>query len=228
MPIAKCQVPIAAGTLALIMQMAAAQESATPTPTPSASPSRSVRISFVPPPMDGTISLGIYNSDQKLVRVLVEEGDLDEFDIGADALIVKWDGKNDREEDLPAGKYHARGYLVGALKVEDLGKGEIPQAKSNATDHVQVKLVSNPLSNGAKAIADLAMGFDEDGCYMKTTDGLPLFTVSETPNLVRALIAKTGEKSVNVWQDDGATIQQFRISNIDQMIAFDCGDFELK
>src|SRR5438046_4822439 len=48
-------------------------ESLTPTPaseqTPSASPARSIRISFVPP-LEGRISLGIYDSKGKLLRVL--------------------------------------------------------------------------------------------------------------------------------------------------------------
>ena len=49
----------------------------------------------------------------KLVRVLHQQAELNEFAIGADALVTQWDGKNDDDEDLPAGKYHAHGYLVG-------------------------------------------------------------------------------------------------------------------
>src|SRR5207247_2581341 len=102
------------------------EESVTPLPnpeqTPSASPTRSVRISFIPPPLEGTISLGIYDKNGKLVRVLHQEAELSEFAIGPDALVTQWDGKNDDEEDLPAGKYRARGYLVGSLKIEDLGQ----------------------------------------------------------------------------------------------------------
>src|SRR6266446_2068801 len=101
------------------------EESPTPAPvpaqTPSASPARSVRVSFVPPPLEGTISLGIYDTTGKLVRVLHQEAQLNEFTIGADALVTQWNGKNDAGEDLPAGKYRAHGYLVGALKVEDVG-----------------------------------------------------------------------------------------------------------
>ena len=52
--------------------------------------------------------------------------------------------------------------------------------------------------------------------------------MSKTPNLVRALITKNTEKSVDVWQDDGAVVEQFRVSSVDKMMAFDCGDFELK
>ncbi len=100
--------------------------------------------------------------------------------------------------------------------------------ENNATTNVKVKLVPNPLANDKRLIVDLGVGFDSDGSYLKTSDDLPLFTVSETPNLVRVLIAKKSEKSVNVWQDDRTLVRQFRVSNVDKMMAFDCGEFELK
>ena len=212
----------------------AAQESPSPAPTPNPSPSptsspaRSVRISFVPPPLDGAISLGVYDGNGKLVRILHQQAELNEFTIGADALVTKWDGKNEEGEDLPAGKYHARGYLVGRFKVEDLGQAAAPPVEDNATGNVKVKLMPNPLANDERPIVDLGVGFDDEDSFLKTTDGLPLCTISETPNLIRAFIKRNGEKSVDVWQDDGAVVEQFRISNIDKMMAFDCGDFELK
>jgi hypothetical protein len=220
-------------TLASIYSLAAQESpSSAPTPSPSpsptSSPARSVRISFVPPPLEGTISLGIYDGNGKLVRILHQQAKLDEFTIGADALVTKWDGKNDDEEDLPAGKYHARGYLVGRFKVEDLGQAAAPPVEDNATGNVKVKLMPNPLANDERSIVDLGVGFDDEDSFLKTTDGLPLCTVSETPNLIRASIKKNGEKSVDIWQDDGAVVEQFLISNIDKMMAFDCGDFELK
>ena len=207
-------------------------ESATPPPvpeqTPSASTARSVRISFVPPPLEGRISLGIYDAKGKLVRVLHQEADLNEFKIGADALGTQWDGKNDNGDDLPAGKYHARGYLVGPLKVEDLSQTAASPPENNSSANVRVKLAPNPLANDKRAIVELAAGFDSDGSYLKTNDELPLFTVNESPNLVRVSIMKNGDKSVDIWQADGTGFHQFRISNVDQMMAFDCGEFELK
>jgi len=207
-------------------------ESATASPTPeqlpSASPAKSVRVSFVPPPLEGRISLGIYDGQGKLVRVLHQEADLNEFKIGADALVTQWDGKNDNGEDLPAGKYHASGYLVGPLKVEDLSQGatSLPENISNAS--IKVKLMPNPLANDERAVVELVAGFDGDGSYLKTRDNLPLLTVSESPNLIRVLIMKKGDRSVDIWQDDGAGFHQFRVSNVDRMMAFDCGEFELK
>jgi hypothetical protein len=199
-----------------------------PEQTPSASPARSIRISFVPPPLEGRISLGIYDAMGKLVRVLHQEADLNEFKIGVDALITQWDGKNDNGEDLPAGKYHARGYLVGPLKVEEIGQASEPPPENNLNTSVKVKLMPNPLANDRRAIVDLTAGFDGDGSYLRTNDDLPLFTVSESPNLNRVSIMKKGDKSVDIWQTDGAGVHQFRIANVDQMMAFDCGEFELK
>jgi hypothetical protein len=207
-------------------------ESITPSPTseqtPSITPARSVRISFVPPPLEGRISLGIYDTTGKLVRVLHQEAQLNQFEIGADALVTQWDGKDSEGTDLPPGKYHARGYMVGSLKVEDLNQTGTPSPEHNPSASVRVKLMPNPLDKDKRAIVELAAGFDGNASYLKTIDDLPLLRVSESPNLIRVLIMKKSDKSVDLWQDDGAGFHQFRISNVDQMMAFDCGEFELK
>jgi flagellar hook capping protein FlgD len=228
MPISFFRFPIVVLLASAVFTLA--QESPVPvaSPTPSASPARSVRISFLPPPLEGTISLGIYDANGQLVRVLHQEAGLNEFTVGADALVTKWDGKNNDGEDLPAGKYNARGYLVGHPKVEDLGKAASPPPDPGAAATVQVKLMANPLAKDAKAIVDLAVGFDDENTFLKTTDGMPLLTISTATNVMRASITKSGEKSVDVFQDDGGAVEQFRVSNIDRMMAFDCGDFELK
>lgn len=208
------------------------EESVTPSPAseqpPSASPTRKARINFVPPPLEGTISLGIYDGAGKLVRVLHQEAELNEFTVGADALLTQWDGKNDDGADLPAGKYHARGYLVSRLKVEEIIQATGWPVENNPSANLKVKLMPNPLESDKPSTVELGVGFDDTDSFLKTADGLPLCIVSESPNLIRASIKKNGEKAVDVWQDNGAVVKQFRISNIDRMMAFDCGNFELK
>jgi hypothetical protein len=178
--------------------------------------------------LEGRISLGIYDARGKLARVLHHEADLNEFKIGADALVTQWDGKTGNGEDLPAGKYHARGYLVGPLKVEDLSQATASPPENDSNASVKVNLMPNPLANDKRTLVELAAGFDNNGSYLKTTDGLRLFTISESPNLSGLSIMKKGDKSVDIWQTDGTAFHQFRISNVDQMMAFDCGEFELK
>lgn len=380
-------------------------EAAGESPAPAA---RNVRIGFLPPPIEGTISLGIYDAGGKLVRVLHRESDVEEFEIGSDGLVTHWDGKDDADQPLAAGRYRARGYAVGDLEVEGIefyfndwvsderpervgricaiaaaadgvgasarlhgsggetlicdSKGEIvatraesdetacddkpvpddtrePIATANGKDHsrwvivrendgiavrqysqanellrelniartepqpraiaaspdadriylleedstgerlrgltlvetkpgpehsnsdwkvdfekkislhkdftlqdgkpvtsggtpppekIGIKLALNPLHQDEKATIELAAGIDAEGSFLKTADGLPLQTVSETSHLTRAIIASHDPKSVDLFQDDGAVVEQFRVGKLDQMMAFDCGEIELK
>jgi hypothetical protein len=177
--------------------------------------------------MDGTISLGIYDQAGKLVRVLHQNAQLNDLTIGPDSLVTRWDGKDDGHQDLPSGRYHARGYLVGPLKREDLGATSPPSTQTEPNG-VKVRLVRNPLRKDKRPLVELGIGFNSEGSHLKTSDGLPLFKVSETSNVTRAGIAAKSENVVDIWQDDGTSVHQFRISNVDQMMAFDCGEFELK
>ena len=223
-----------AASASIVLSQEATPETASsisPTPALSTSPTptapRSVRISFVPPPLDGTISLGVYDSTGKLVRVLHQQASLDEFTIGADALQTKWDGKDDYGQDLPAGKYHARGYAVGALHLETLAYSAAAPPTPIA-GKVTVKLVANPLVKNDRPNVELAVGADDTDSFIKTTDELPLYVISERSGITNVSFAKNGEKSIDVWQNSSAGSEQFRISNLDQMMAFDCGVFDLK
>jgi hypothetical protein len=391
------------------------QESVAPKPTSSPA-ERSARISFLPPPLDGTISLGIYDAKGKLVRVLHREADINEFNIGTDALSTTWDGKDEAGESVPAGKYSAHGFVVGDLGIEGVGfffndfvtdddsprirhlssvrlkdnelhleadllsdkratlvcdpkqgaflgklplegaihcdekpplpnvvqaidcdfginstlwlidsleggaRREIKQlskthellrrmaiaegepqpqtiAASTTEDRIflvegapdspvnrlralslagsktdgangavsdwktdfekkiiehrnfsiengkpipnnpknqippekiSIKLQPNPLLADARVTVQLAVGFDEDGSFLKASDGLPICSVSETPGLIRGLLVAHGSNALDVFQDDGAVVEQFRVTGVDQMMSFDCGGFELK
>ncbi|MGB8352907.1 MAG: hypothetical protein WCD79_03390, partial [Chthoniobacteraceae bacterium] len=86
------------------------------TPSPE---KRGVQLMFVPPPMEGgTISLGIYDPAGKLVRVLHQEAQPTDFFAALNGFITYWDGKDDSGKLMPAGKYLARGYMVGPMDFE--------------------------------------------------------------------------------------------------------------
>src|SRR5204862_6603748 len=123
-----------------------------PSPSPNATPARSVRISFVPPPLEGRVSLGVYNEWGQLVRVLHQEEEFDEVTIGADALSTKWDGKDDYDYDL-AGKYSARGFLVAPMKIG--AETTTPGAAASGANSARIKLVANPLENNERPTVDI-------------------------------------------------------------------------
>jgi FlgD Ig-like domain len=426
----------------LILALAFGQAQDSPTPSPSARPLRTVSLRFALPPLEGTISLGIYDHDGTLVRTLHREDAISEFTAGHDALETVWDGTDDDGNPLPDGKYSGRGYVVGDLKVEGVDyffndwvtdensphilrvenftweskeqlillvtlagdKNEIircnsstggilndPGLQSKAVDFNQFvsperlgvrvekdrlslltaqdwqavawpnlnkpkeaalgkdgsvwvidqvgrdfsetelqefsakgeflrkmtfapgepqprivraatmsdqiylleqnaalqrlrgltlvaikkdeaqrpvsdwkvdfekkimahqnfalengkpvaagaaspsspqkilqQLRPDPLQKDKPGKVELAVGIDADGSFLRTVDGLPLRTISDTPNLTRTLLARPNKNTLDVFQDDGAVVEQYRVSNLEQMIAFDCGDFELK
>jgi hypothetical protein len=219
-----------AGVFAQESPIPSASVSLTPSPSssPTASPVRSVRISFVPPPLEGTINLGVYDNAGKLVRILHRQASVDAFTIGADALQTKWDGKDNEGQDLPVGKYHARGYVIASLQVEKLPADAAASPPPTSNDSVAIKLMANPLLKNDRPIVQLAVGFDATGTFLKTTDELPLYVICERTDVTALVATKSGEKSIDVWQDSSVGIEHFRISKLDQMMAFDCGAFDLK
>ena len=220
----KTVLPLTIGLLAISFLRA---QQMSPSPSPSATPARLVRISFVPPPLEGKICLGVYNEWGQLVRVLHQEAEFDEFTIGADALSTKWDGKDDYDYDLPAGKYSARGFLVGPMKI---GSETItPGAAASGANSVRIKLVANPLENNERPTVDICAGFDDDDVYLQTIDGLPLVTVTKRQDAKSvSLAAGRDNKSEIVFLSDGTNVRQVEVSGITKMMAFDCGEFELK
>jgi len=77
-----------------------------------------VRITFLPPPLEGTLSLGLYDKSGKLIRTLHREAPEKDFTVGLNGLITSWDGNDDAGQPVAAGKYSARGFAVGEVDVE--------------------------------------------------------------------------------------------------------------
>jgi hypothetical protein len=73
---------------------------------------------FVPPPAEGVISLGVYDSKGKLVRVLKKAAEIDSFKSASDGLVIDWDRNDSQGKPVPNGKYFARGVLIGDVKIE--------------------------------------------------------------------------------------------------------------
>ncbi|MDB6154830.1 MAG: hypothetical protein JWL90_3283 [Chthoniobacteraceae bacterium] len=110
--------PVAVGFLTAIcciFQSASAQESEAPPAKKTG-----IQITFLPPPMEGRLSLGLYDKSGKLVRTLSKEALEKEFIIGLNGLITVWDGKNNGGLPVPPGKYSARGYSVGEMDVDGI------------------------------------------------------------------------------------------------------------
>jgi len=80
--------------------------------------SAAVEIRFVPPAGEGLVSLGIYDEQDRLVRVLCDEWPFSRFSVGLNGLSTAWDGLDTAGQPVAAGTYRARGYVIGAVGVE--------------------------------------------------------------------------------------------------------------
>jgi len=96
---------------ALIAGGALAQEEDAIPPERTSEPP--VAITFTPPALEGDIVLGIFDSSGKVVRTLRFAPDAPELTIDTNGYIAKWDGRDEAGAACPAGRYAARGYVVG-------------------------------------------------------------------------------------------------------------------
>lgn len=76
-----------------------------------------VAITFTPPDLEGDIVLGIFDGSGKLKRTLRFEAGSPELVIDTNGFIVQWDGRDDAGAPCAAGRYEARGFVVGGQVV---------------------------------------------------------------------------------------------------------------
>ena len=93
-------------------------------------------------------------------------------------------------------------------------------------DKIRIRLVPNPLFQDASHDLDMQLGLDARGAFLRTADGLPLRTVTETPALKWAVMGREGGKVVTIFQSDGAVVEEFKVRRIANTMAFDAGDYE--
>ncbi len=234
-------------------------------PTPSLLKKVGVKIMFIPPPMEGTISLGIYDAHGKLVRVLHKAATADEFVAALDGFITHWDGLDDAGKPMPPGRYDARGYMVGAVKVSAIDIKSLTRGPGVATtsspspaasplgncgttfpgepvpglyfpygkpftyeDKIHVSLVDNPLDRDRAGSADLMVDIDSASrCWLELADGLPLMQISPNPFDCSLMDRPApGKPLIVILEKVGSRAQAVTITNISDMMAFDCGSFD--
>jgi hypothetical protein len=71
------------------------------------------------------------------------------------------------------------------------------------------------------------VGFDAEGSFLRTADGLRLRRLSGTPHLAWVVFGRESRQpSVVVLQGDGAVVEEFRIGSIQEIMTFDAGEYQ--
>jgi hypothetical protein len=81
----------------------------------------SEQLMFIPPPVQGVISLGVYDEKGKLVKVLKKAADISSFKASLNGLYVDWNWTDAEGKPVPGDRYFARGVLIGDIGVKGIG-----------------------------------------------------------------------------------------------------------
>jgi hypothetical protein len=109
---------------------------------------------FIPPPIEGVISLGVYDAHGKLVRVLKQAAEIDSFKSGLDGLFVEWDDTDGNGKNAPPGKYFARGVLIGDVNISGVAYHLNDWVDDSL--NLRVRTVNSPALLGGRSLAVLA------------------------------------------------------------------------
>jgi hypothetical protein len=110
--------------------------------------------------------------------------------------------------------------LLSSLKFPD-GKPFAPQEK------IVAGLVANPLDRDREGSAELSAAFDAKGSWLQLSNGLPLKQISATPGLQWVALGRSAPgQPLVLFQSDGANLEEFVITKVADMMAFDCGGLD--
>src|ERR1700678_4445521 len=174
------------------------------------------QLMFIPPPIDGVISLGVYDARGKLVRALKQAAEIDSFKSGLNGLFVDWDGADANGKVAPAGKYFARGVLIGDVTIS--GVAYHLNDWVDDTQNLRVKTISSPALLGGRSLAVLADTGRPEILIMDAASLKPQ-RLSVDPGVLRLksdgvnLLAIYSDHIANIAAADGAVTETNAASN---------------
>ena len=181
-----------------------------------------VPIIFLPPPLDGTVSfsIGIYSGAGKLVRVLHRESPQEDFKVGENGLIARWDGKNDAGQPVPPGKYNVSGWSIGDLGVDGVAFHGNDWIKDDSPRFTRVTEVKNLGRDEVRVTLRTAEGKDETLAWKLSREGAepPKSEVEATVENGK-LIARKGGTSQTIDLGDDAKALSTVVGNGDHIWA---------
>jgi hypothetical protein len=159
------------------------------------------QLMFIPPPIEGVISLGVYDTHGKLVKVLKQAAEIESFKSGLNGLFVDWDGTDSSGKVAPSAKYSARGVLIGDVKIS--GVAYHLNDWVDDSQNLRVKTISSPTLLSGRSLAVLAdTGHQEILIIDAASSKAQRFSVD--PGLVR--LKSDGQNLFAIYPDRTTTI----------------------
>src|SRR6201987_3369481 len=159
------------------------------------------QLMFLPPPVEGLISLGVYDTHGKLVRVLKQAAEVDSFKSGLNGLFVDWDGADVTGKAVSAGKYFACGVLIGDVNIS--GVAYHLNDWVDDAQNLRVKTISSPALLGGRSLAVLADTGHQEILIIDTASMKPQ-RFSMDPGIIR--LKADGANLLAIYSDHIASI----------------------
>lgn len=110
-----------------------------------------------------------------------------------------------------------------------LSDGKLAAWSPDLPAEAVLDLAENPLDPSASRTLAVRASAFEDGTGLVTTDGLPLVRVSAAPGFARfMLVPGASPDTLRFYQGDGACVEQYDLSNLGRIAAFDAGTIEME
>jgi len=239
--------------IATLLALATSCPTASSAQPASNNPSQSFAVAL--PELEGPVTMGIFSSEGKLVRLLYQDAAVDSIPAGLNGLIMTWDGKDDLGRDVPAGTYMARGLvhgpiLISSLPVNDdtwrpslLMQTEEPQNEGLPKSS---KLVpSDPLPKNRIWVRTpkdelletrpwLAVSAKREGsdCLI-TVNGIPLVTLpmENSPSVTSLSLLKGNAQgaagSADLLIERGPLLEKYTLSGLHRMVPLNAGALKI-
>lgn len=81
-------------------------------------PTNQASVELAAPPLEGTVSIGVFDAAGNCIRVLYKNADQDTIPSALNGFLITWDGKNDAGTITQKGEYEIRGVTVGNVSIE--------------------------------------------------------------------------------------------------------------
>ena len=106
--------------------------------------------------------------------------------------------------------------------------GALAASSNELPEELTIELADNPLDPGAPRSLTLRAIADGSGTGLATTDGLPLLRVSGETGYGRVMMVEGNTPgTARFFQGDGACVEEYSLTNLAQMTAFDAGMIEM-
>lgn len=197
------------------------------------------------PELEGPVTMGIFSPSGERVRLLYRDAAVDSIPAGLNGLIMTWDGKNDRGQDVPPGIYKARGIVHGPLRISALPQREMAPLSPAAGQQPWPLLSERPVfsrnSIAVRAAQDellesrplLSVAAELEGnvCEL-SAEGLPILSIPIPQGMARPLAvslahgSQAGSARLGMEAAKGSSI--YTITGLDRLVPLNAGALEVQ